>query len=456
MARKRPKKIPQELITLTIEGLSHDGRGIARQEGKTVFVDGALTGETVSCQYTATHRNFDEVKTIEVIKAVAQRVQPQCEFFGLCGGCSLQHMNVSAQMDLKQSTLMEQFAHFGGIENVKIEPPLLADAWHYRRKARLAVRYVHKKGKVLVGFREKRNHFVANINDCAILDKRIACLIAPLSEMIGELEAKDQIPQIEVAVGDDAAALVFRHLVPLADGDRNKLLSFCKNNKVHCYLQSGGPDTVFKAWPEAGEERLKYSLPEQQLSFGFHPMDFTQVNAGINEAMIAKALSWLDLKASDRVLDLFCGLGNFTLPIARHCRQVIGIEGSEEMVLRGKENARLNGLENAQFYAADLYQSFDSAAAFKTWAEPGFDKILLDPPRSGAMELVENIRQFSAQRIVYVSCNPATLARDAGILQQQGYRLLKTGVMDMFPHTTHVESIALFECIDRKPFKQAV
>lgn len=448
MARKRRKKIPQELITLNIEGLSHDGRGIARLEGKTVFVDGALIDETVSCQYTDTHRNFDEVKTIAVIKAVEQRVQPQCEFFGLCGGCSLQHMNVATQMDLKQSTLIEQFAHFGGIDNVELEPPLIADTWHYRRKARLAVRYVPKKGKVLVGFREKRNHFVANINDCAILDKRIARLITPLSDMIGALDAKDKIPQIEVAVGDDSAALVFRHLVPLTDEDRNKLLTFCKDHEVHCYLQSGGLDTVFKAWPEAGEERLHYRLPEQQLKFAFHPLDFTQVNASINEAMIAKALSWLDLKASDRVLDLFCGLGNFTLPIARHCCQVIGVEGSEAMVLRGEENARLNGLKNAQFYAADLYQSFDSVAAFKTWAEPGFDKILLDPPRSGAMELVENISKFSAQRIVYVSCNPATLARDAGILQQQGYKLVKTGVMDMFPHTTHVESIALFERID--------
>lgn len=448
MARRRRKKIPQEPITLPIEGLSHDGRGIARQNGKTVFVDGALANEIVSCQYTATHRKFDEAKAFEVLQASEQRVRAQCDFFGLCGGCSLQHMHAGAQMDLKQDTLIEQFAHFGGIANMEVVPPLLADSWHYRRKARLAVRYVPKKNKVLVGFREKRHHFVADIDDCAILDEKIARLIKPLGEMLSLLEIKDQIPQIEVAVGDDTAALVFRHLVALSTQDKGKLVNFCKDNNIACYLQSGGPDTVLKVWPESGEERLYYHLPEQQLRFAFHPMDFTQVNASINMAMVERALAWLELKGTDRVLDLFCGLGNFTLPIARHCQQVVGVEGSEAMVLRGEENARLNGLKNADFFVADLHQSFAAEENFKAWGMLAFDKILLDPPRSGALEVVENIAMFSAKRIVYVSCNPATLARDASVLQQKGYRLLKTGVMDMFPHTTHVESMALFERIN--------
>jgi len=445
MARRRRKKIPQEPFTVEIEGQSHDGRGIARLDGKTIFVDAALPDEAVVCQYTARNRRFDEAKTLEVVKSSDLRVEAKCAYFGLCGGCSLQHMSSDAQMELKQGTLLEQLAHFGGIENAEVIEPLLADQWHYRRKARLAVRYVRKKEKVLVGFREKRNHFVANIDFCEILDTKVACLIEPLSELIGQCEAKDQIPQIEVAVGDEAVALVFRHLEPLCDEDMQKLLNFCKAKQVHFYLQSGGPNTVIKVWPEDSDQRLYYQLAEQQLRFGFHPMDFTQVNAGINVTMIQRALDWLDLKSSDRVLDLFCGIGNFTLPIARHCKQVVGIEGSDDMVARGQENADLNGLKNAEFYTADLYQDFEALDILKKITDSDFDKILLDPPRSGAQEVVEKIAKFGAKRLVYVSCNPATLARDAGILKQQGYALIKTGVMDMFPHTTHVESIALFE-----------
>jgi len=445
MARRRRKKIPQEPFTVQIEGQSHDGRGIARQDGKTIFVDAALPGETVICQYTARNRNFDEAKTLEVIKASDLRVEAKCTYFGLCGGCSLQHMSSGAQMELKQSTLLEQLAHFGGIDNAEVVRPLLAEQWHYRRKARLAVRFVPKKGKVLVGFREKRNHFVANIDYCDILDVKVASLIEPLSELIGQCNAKDQIPQIEVAVGDEAVALVFRHLVSLCDEDMQKLLRFCEEKQAHFYLQSGGPDTVIKVWPEDSDQRLYYHLTEQQLRFGFHPMDFTQVNAGINVSMIQRALDWLDLKSSDRVLDLFCGIGNFTLPIARHCKQVVGVEASDTMVARAQENTNLNGLKNVEFYAVDLYQDFDALDKLQEVTDLAFDKILLDPPRSGALEVVEKIAKFAAKRLVYVSCNPATLARDAGILKQQGYALIKTGVMDMFPHTTHVESIALFE-----------
>lgn len=445
MARRRRKKIPQEPITLTIEGMSHDGRGIARENGKTLFVDNALEGETVICQYTARYRNFDEAKTLELIKQSDQRVEPKCDYFNVCGGCSLQHMAPDSQVSLKQATLLDQFAHFGGIEEAQVVAPLLGEKWHYRRKARLAVRYVPKKGKVLVGFREKRNNFVADIDYCPVLDKKIANLIEPLSHLIGQLKIKDQIPQIEVAVGDESSALVFRHLHSLDDEDREKVLNFCQEHEVDCYFQSGGPNTVFKAWPEDAEERLFYSLEEEKLRYGFHPLDFTQVNASINRAMIQRALDWLDLGSGDRVLDLFCGLGNFTLPIARHCQHVVGIEGSETMVKRGQENARLNGLENAEFYQADLYQDVSTLNELDQVDFATYNKILFDPPRSGAMELVENIEIFSANRIVYVSCNPATLARDAGILKQKGYQLIKTGVMDMFPHTSHVESIALFE-----------
>ncbi len=311
----------------------------------------------------------------------------------------------------------------------------------YRRKARLGVKYVPARESVLVGFREKRNSFLTDIDRCAVLDPRIGDRIMPLRELLHGLDAFRRIPQVEVACGDDVAAMVIRNMDPLSDSDTQALIEFARAHDLHMYLQPKGPDTVYRLWPDGGEERLSYTLAEFDLTLKFHPMDFTQVNAPLNRNMVHRAVEWLDLHENDRVLDLFCGLGNFTLPLARKAGQVVGVEGDEAMVVRGRENATLNDLSNVAFHGANLQADFTE----QSWAGEGFDKILIDPPRSGAQEVCEYLTAFGAQRIVYVSCNPATLARDAGVLVNNGYRLVRAGVMDMFPHTTHVESMALFE-----------
>lgn len=442
MARKRRRKaLPKEAFPIAIESLSHDGRGIGRIEGKTVFVDGVLPGEEVTFTYTDSKRQYDEGRAQEILKPAANRQQPVCEHALICGGCSLQHLDCAEQIAFKQDTLLEQFAHFGnGVQPKEVVEPLLGPTEGYRRKARLAVKHVPKKGGVLVGFREKRNSFITDIHSCAVLDPRVGEMIEPLKEMIGLLSVHARLPQIEVAMGDQEVALVFRHLDPVTEADQQILLDFCQSRELHCYLQPGGLDTVHRIWPDSGEDRLFYELSEFGVKFAFHPTDFTQVNAAINEQMVSRAISWLDLQTEDQVLDLFCGLGNFTLPIATRVARVVGVEGSEALVQRGRENAQRNQLNNVEFFAADLTQDMSQAP----WAEKGFNKILLDPARSGALEIIQMLPKFNAQTIVYVSCNPATLARDAGALCQLGYELECTGVMDMFPHTTHVESIAKF------------
>ena len=441
MSRRRRKSLPAEPVRCVIERLSHDGRGIARQDGKTQFVDGALPGETVMAKMVSSRSKFDELRTLEVLEPVAQRVTPPCEFADLCGGCSLQHMGSDAQISFKEKTLREHFAHFGGIEPEQWQPPMRSPELGYRRKARLGVRFVPKRDSVLVGFREKRNSFLTDIDRCVVMDPRIGDRITDLREMLYTLQAHDSIAQVEVACGDDSAALVFRNMETLAHQDYERLVAFGKAHDLHIYLQPKGPDTVHRIWPEQGEERLSYRMPEFDLTMKFHPMDFTQVNADINQKMVARAVEWLDVQPGERVLDLFCGLGNFTLPLARRAGQVVGVEGDETMVVRGRENAAFNGLENVSFHGANLQGDFTR----ESWAAEGFDKILIDPPRSGAEEVCEYLTAFGARSIVYVSCNPATLARDAGVLVAKGYRLVRAGVMDMFPHTTHVESIALFE-----------
>jgi 23S rRNA (uracil1939-C5)-methyltransferase len=311
----------------------------------------------------------------------------------------------------------------------------------YRRKARLGVKYVPARESVLVGFREKRNSFLTDIDRCVVLDPRIGDRITPLREMLHGLDAYRRIPQVEVACGDREAAMVFRNMDPLSESDTAALIRFGQAHELHIYLQPKGPDTVHRIWPDSGEERLSYDMEEFDLTMKFHPMDFTQVNAGINRTMVHRAVEWLDIQPGERVLDLFCGLGNFTLPLARSAAHVVGVEGDESMVVRGRENAELNGLSNVAFHGADLQADFTA----QPWAAEGFDKILIDPPRSGAQEVCEYLTAFGARRIVYVSCNPATLARDAGVMVRNGYRLVRAGVMDMFPHTTHVESMAMFE-----------
>ncbi|WP_328185407.1 23S rRNA (uracil(1939)-C(5))-methyltransferase RlmD [Marinobacter sp. OP 3.4] len=441
MSRRRRKPLPREPLPCAIEAFSHDGRGIAREEGKTRFVDGALPGERVMAKMISTRSKFDELRTEEVLEASPERTEPPCDFADLCGGCSLQHMAPDAQIRFKENTLREHFAHFGGIEPEQWIEPMRSPSLGYRRKARLGVRFVPKRDSVLVGFREKRNSFLADINRCVVLDPRIGERIDDLRGLLYGLEAYQHIAQVEVACGDDEAAMIFRNMIPLSEADRSALVAFGKAHDLHIYLQPKGPDTVHRIWPEGGEERLSYRLPEFDLTMSFHPMDFTQVNADINQRMVHRAVEWLDVQPGERVLDLFCGLGNFTLPLARQAGQVVGVEGDDAMVVRGRENAERNGLDNVTFHGANLQGDFTR----ESWASEGFDRILIDPPRSGAQEICEHLTAFGARRIVYVSCNPATLARDAGVIVSKGYRLKQAGVMDMFPHTTHVESIALFE-----------
>ena len=445
MSRRRRKPLPQEPVKCEIDNLSHDGRGIARNNGKTQFVDGALPGETVMAKVVGTRSKFDELRTLEVLEPSAERMSPPCDFADLCGGCSLQHMAGDAQIRFKEQTLREHFAHFGGIEPDHWIAPMRANSLGYRRKARLGVKHVPARESVLVGFREKRNSFLTDIDRCVVLDPRIGERILALRECLGGLEAFRRIPQVEVACGDEDAAMVFRNMDDLSAADTRALSEFGQAHNLHIYLQPKGPETVYRIWPqqgpEQGPERLNYRLEAFDLDMAFHPMDFTQVNAGLNASMVERAVDWLDVQPGERVLDLFCGLGNFTLPLARKAGQVVGIEGDESMVVRGRENAERNQLANVAFHGADLQADF----THQEWAGEGFDKILIDPPRSGAQEVCEYLTAFGARRIVYVSCNPATLARDAGVMVRNGYRLLRAGVMDMFPHTTHVESMALFE-----------
>ena len=441
MARRNHKqRLPAEAVQAYIESLSHDGRGIARIDGKTVFVDGALAGENVSFMYTRLHKKYDEAKVVSVENASVDRVEPKCQHFGICGGCSLMHMSPEAQLSLKQDTLKEQLSHFGQLTPEHWLPPLTGPLWGYRRKARLGVRYVTKKEKVLVGFREKGTPYLAELTQCEVLDPRVGLRLEELGKMIASLEAYNRIAQIEVAMDDANTALVFRNMDPLCETDKQKLINYGQQHDLWIYQQPGGPDTVSALWPQTPQ--LHYA-PEEGLRLEFAPGDFTQVNAGINHKMIAKAIELLDLEQNDRVLDLFCGLGNFTLPLAKRVSSVIGVEGDKSLVAHAQRNATINGLDNAEFEMADL-----TTTQLKDypWAQAGFTKVLLDPPRSGAFEVLGQIADLGAETIVYVSCNPATLARDAGeLVNQYGYILVQTGIMDMFPHTSHVESIALFK-----------
>ncbi|NKB32055.1 MAG: 23S rRNA (uracil(1939)-C(5))-methyltransferase RlmD [Pseudomonadales bacterium] len=448
--RRRRNRLPAEAITLDVSAMSHEGRGIGHIDGKVAFVDGALEGETVSALYVRNRSQFSELKVEEVVSPSASRVNPPCEFTPICGGCSLQHWDTDRQLDFKESVLLEHLQRTTNLaaDSFQLLPQIKANTTHYRRKARLAVRKVVKKGGVLVGFREKYSSFITDMNDCQVLAQEFARLIQPLRDFLIGLKANSDIPQIEVAVGEKTresmeelqVALVIRHLKALCEDDKELICEFAESENIDVYLQPAGIDSVFKLYPTESAERLHYFLPEFDLCVSFHPMDFTQVNAEINRSIVSRAVSMLNLTDEDVVLDLFCGLGNFTLPIAKHCQAVVGIEGSEEMVKRGQENAEHNGIDNAEFFAADLTANIDA----KAWLKQPFTKILLDPPRSGALEIISQIAKLGANKILYISCNPATLARDAAELIARGYKLNSVGVMDMFPHTTHVESMAEF------------
>lgn len=431
-----------ESATANVHALSHDGRGIASIQQKTTFISGALPGETVTYRITQKRGSYHEANMQSVLTPAATRVTPPCQHFGLCGGCNLQHMNAEAQIQLKQQTLLEQLAHFGKVTPESVLPPLHAENIGYRRKARLGAKFVIKKNKMLVGFREKSSHYLADLERCIVLHPAVGERFEELKQLIASLEAYKHIPQIEVAIGDQEAALVFRHLETLSNQDLEKLIAFGQQYQFHIYLQPNAPEAVTKIWPQDQHERLTYTLPDYQLEFLFYPLDFTQINLELNRLMVKQALDLLQLSAEDTVLDLFCGLGNFTLPMARFAKHVTGIEGSVEMVTRAQENAAHNHLPNTSFFAANLFEPPTHAA----WMQNKYDKILLDPPRVGAKEILPYLKQVGAQRIVYVSCNPATLARDAGeLVHTYGYTLKQVGIMNMFPHTAHIEAMAVFE-----------
>ncbi|WP_133140008.1 23S rRNA (uracil(1939)-C(5))-methyltransferase RlmD [Legionella genomosp. 1] len=441
MTRKR--KTPPVLSTAIIEKFSHDGRGIARINGKTTFIDGALPEETVSFEYLRTKKDYDEGRLVEVINPSVHRANPRCQHYQLCGGCSLQHLDEETQIQEKQALLFDMFQRIGHCQPEMILEPLSAGSWNYRNKARLSVRYVHKKQATLVGFREKNNpRYITEISHCPVLHKKVDDNIQALRQLMDSLESPEKIAQIEVAAGDEEVALILRNLDALSSQEEQQLKAFADASGFILYLQRGNSETVKRFYPESDDEFLHYELPEEGIRYQFHPTDFTQINPRLNRLMIPNALELLELNQDDTVLDLFCGLGNFSLPIAKRCRQVIGFEGSETMVERAAMNARINHLDNLQFYAANLDEP-DILAKFNL---PAISKMLIDPPRSGALEIMRQIDKLKPERIVYVSCNPATLARDSDILvNQQGYRFIAAGVMDMFPHTSHVESIAVFQ-----------
>ncbi len=444
-ARQRRRLKTQEPMQLAISKLTHEGRGLSHHEGKVVFVDGALPGEIVLARFTSSRSSYLEARTLEVLQGSSERRVPPCPHFDACGGCSLQHLDSLAQVRFKEEVLHDRLNHAVGMRPYSRLPVITGPVSGYRRKARLAVRWVAKKQKVLVGFREQHSSFITDMDSCLVLDPLAERLLVPLGALLSRLQAREQIPQIEVAVGEavtgtNAVALVLRHLQPLADTDQQALVAFAAENSVDLYLQPGGPDSVQRIFPTGSPERLFYELPEFGLLMGFHPMDFTQVNAGINRQMLVRAIALLELQATDRVLDLFCGLGNFTLPVARTALHVLGVEGSQAMVERARENALRNQLANTAFHCADLSQNPQQYEFLRQ----GIDKILLDPPRSGALEVLPALTALRPRRIVYVSCNPATLSRDAARLAELGYSLQAAGAMDMFPHTSHVEAIAVF------------
>ncbi len=439
-------RIDQTPFQARILDLSHDGRGVARREGgnadgKTVFVSGALPGETVMARQTARSRSFDEAAVIEVLEAAPERVVPRCPHFGVCGGCVLQHLAEDKQIHAKERVLLENLERIGHVSAAQVLPPLVDAAWGYRRKGRFSVRRVEKKDKTLVGFREQDPRFVADIGECHTVVPEIGFKVAALSALVDSMDGRRVIPQIEFIAGDDAIALVFRHLEPLSDADLERLRAFRETHGFAIFLQPKGIDSVH-VLDDAEAPDLSFRLPEWDVTLGFRPLDFIQVNGDLNQRMIARAIELLDLQPGERVLDLFCGLGNFTLPLARACAEVVGVEGDAGLVARARENAARNGLANASFHMADLTTDLRQ----ERWFKQGFDKLLLDPARAGALEVLKQLPLEGIKRIVYVSCHPGSLARDAGYLvNERGWKLASAGVMDMFPHTAHVESIAVFE-----------
>ena len=427
----------EERLTLDVAALDAEGRGVARNaEGKVVFVEGALPGEIVEARQLGGKRSFDVARTVSVLRESPARRVPRCPHFGVCGGCATQHADTRTQVAAKQRWLEDCLARIGKVHAECLLPPLYGEEWGYRRRARLSVRFVPSRG-AMVGFRERRSTFVADMQSCEVLPPHVSALIPRLRELVGGLSLRDRVPQIEVAVGDEATVLVFRHLLPLTAADEALLRQFAEDHAVHVWLQPAGPDSAAPLHPPK-RDVLRYSLPEFGIRLAFEPTDFTQVNDPINRALVSRVMRLLDPQPGERIADLFCGLGNFTLPIARLGAHVVGFEASNALVERARANASANGLV-AQFEAVDLFRKRIDAFG-------PFGKILLDPPREGAIETLKTLGSAWPGRIVYVSCDPATLARDAALLvNAQGFTLKAAGVVNMFPHTAHVESVAVFE-----------
>jgi len=438
MSRKRKQSLPLTPITATTRALSHDGRGIANINGKATFISFALAHEDVMFTYSKKHGTFDEGILTSVTKPSSDRVTPPCTYFGTCGGCALQHLAPAQQVQHKQTVFLEQLQAIAGVQPLTLLPPLTAKQTGYRRKARLGVKYVIKKEKLFIGFRELDARYLTDMDSCEILEPSVGKQITLLTDLVSSLKAFDHIPQIEIAVGDDITALIFRHLKPFEPEDIEKLIALGKNHGFAIYLQPKGPDTIHKLHPNDGQDLLTYRLPDLNLTYFFHPVDFIQVNREMNIKMVNLALELLDIKQDETVLDLFCGLGNFSLPLAQRAKHVLAIEGDDLMVKRAQMNANYNNISNVDFHMENLFNLEQPRLKMK------FDKILLDPPRAGASEIMPQLAQNGAKAILYISCNPATLARDSKILINHGYKLDKAGIMDMFPHTSHVEAIALF------------
>jgi 23S rRNA (uracil1939-C5)-methyltransferase len=442
-AREAPRaalaRVPVALenLILDIESLDAEGRGVAHNaEGKVMFVEGALPREQVSAQVINRKSKYEFLKATAIIHESSGRRAPRCPHFGVCGGCATQHADARTQMAAKQRALEENLARIGKVQPETLLPIVYGEEWGYRRRARWSVRHVPGKGGAMVGFRERRSTHVADTRECHVLPPRISALILPLRELVGRLSTPDRIPQIEIAVGDNAAVLVFRHLLPLSDSDLALLKSFSETHQIHVWLQPGGPDSAKPFHPASSE--LYYDLPEFGVRITFGPTDFTQVNHAVNRLLVSRAVRLLDPRPGERIADLFCGLGNFSLPLAKMGGQVIGFEGSRALIELARRNAAANGLV-AQFEVLDLFKQDLSAFG-------RFDKLLIDPPREGAIELVKSLGADWPRRIVYVSCDTATLSRDAGVLvHTKHFRLAAAGVANMFPHTAHVESVAVFE-----------
>ncbi len=456
--RKRAEAAAREAALhapiLEIESLDMEARGVGRtvtetgEPGKVIFVEGALPGERVTYLSYRRKPSFEQAQVVDVLRESVIRTKPHCQFFGTCGGCSMQHLDVRAQIAVKQRVLEDNLSHMSKVRAETMFRPIHGPSWGYRYRARLTVRDVPKKGGVLVGFHERKSSYVADMTSCEVLPPHVSAMLVPLRGLVEGLSIRDRMPQIELAVGSSVTALVLRILEPLNAADEALLRAFADEHKVQFWLQPKGPDTVYPFYPLDVE--LDYTLPEFGIRMPFKPTDFTQVNHQINRVLVGRALRLLAPEPGDRVLDLFCGIGNFTLPLARLAREVVGIEGSEVLTTRALENARANGVDgHTSFACRNLFE----VTADDLRALGAFDKFLIDPPREGAFAVSKALADIAQsgngplpKRIVYVSCSPGTLARDAGLLvHEAGYRMKGAGVVNMFPHTSHVESIALFE-----------